>query len=208
MSQISKTNGKNGKTTSTSKEVLDKREIIMEAVHTILDTVGEDPNRDGLLDTPKRVAKAYEELLAGYSQNLHEVVNDALFDVEYEDEMVIVEDIPYDSMCEHHMLPFSGKAHVAYIPSDKVIGLSKIPRIVDMFARRLQVQERMGVQIADAINKVLKPKGVIVMVEGGHSCAAMRGVKKKNVNMKTITTLGEFKHHRELRKEFLDLISL
>ena len=147
------------------------------AVRQILANVGEDPDRDGLKQTPNRVAKMYSELLQGYHQDVKTVINGAMFDVEYgEDEMVVVGDIPYNSMCEHHMLPFVGKVHVGYIPGDKVVGLSKIPRIVDMFARRLQVQERLTNEIADALEQAINPKGVMVVVEGQHSCASLRGV--------------------------------
>jgi GTP cyclohydrolase IA len=173
----------------------------------ILIELGEDPNREGLLRTPHRVAKMYAELLEGYTQNLVDIVNGALFEANYgEGEMVVVADIEYNSMCEHHMLPFLGKAHVAYIPRDKVIGLSKIPRIVDMFARRLQIQERLTNEIADAIHGALDPLGVIVMVDGQHNCAALRGVKKHDVNMVTTAQRGQFKEDRELRNEFYRLI--
>lgn len=186
---------------------LDSRAAIEEAVKLILINVGEDPNRDGLLRTPQRVARMYEELLEGYHQDLQAILNDALFDVEYgEGEMVVVADIEYQSLCEHHMLPFVGKAHVAYIPRHKIVGLSKIPRIVDMFARRLQVQERMTNEIADALEEVLDPVGVIVVVEGQHSCAALRGVKKHGVNMVTTAKRGEFRTNRDLRDEFYRLI--
>ena len=173
----------------------------------ILIQLGEDPEREGLQRTPHRVAKMYAELLEGYTQDLNTLVNSALFDVSYgTDEMVVVADIEYNSMCEHHMLPFTGKASVAYIPRDKVIGLSKIPRIVDMFAHRLQIQERMTNEIADAIDDVLDATGVMVMVEGEHSCAHLRGVKKHGVNMVTTAQRGAFREDRELRNEFYRLI--
>ena len=149
------------------------------------------------------MAKAYAELTAGYHVNTAELINNAVFDVEY-DEMVLVKDIDFFSLCEHHMLPFYGKAHVAYIPNGKVIGLSKIPRIVEMFARRLQVQERMTQQIADFLQETLQPQGVAVVVEGQHLCAAMRGVKKANARMTTSAMLGSFKHNPQTRGEFLD----
>ena len=177
------------------------------AVRQILANVGEDPDRDGLKQTPNRVARMYTELLQGYHQDVKTVINGAMFDVEYgEDEMVVVGDIPYSSMCEHHMLPFVGKAHVGYIPGDKVVGLSKIPRIVDMFARRLQVQERLTNEIADALERALNPKGVMIVVEGQHSCASLRGVKKHGVNMTTTARRGEFRTESKTRDEFYRLI--
>lgn len=186
--------------------LMDADKKIAEAVKIILESVGEDPNREGLLDTPVRVARAYNELLAGYNRDLQTVVNGALFDVQYgQGEMIVVEDIPYDSMCEHHMLPFSGTAHVAYIPSNKIIGLSKIPRIVEMYARRLQVQERLTNQVADAIEQVLDAEGVMVVIDGEHMCAALRGIKKKGMNMRTTAMRGLFKSDQELRREFREL---
>lgn len=188
-------------------ETIDSRTAIEDAVKLILVNVGEDPSRGGLRRTPERIARMYEELLEGYQQDLHTILNGALFEVEYgEGEMVVVADIEYQSLCEHHMLPFVGKAHVAYIPRDRVIGLSKIPRIVDMFARRLQVQERLTSEIADAIVEVLDPVGVMVMVEGQHSCASLRGVKKHGVNLVTTAKRGAFSTDRELRDEFYRLI--
>jgi GTP cyclohydrolase I len=185
----------------------DAHDAIKDAVRSILVNVGEDPHRDGLLKTPHRVAKMYGELLEGYHQDVETVINGAMFDVAYgEGEMVVVADIEYNSMCEHHMLPFVGKVHVAYIPRDKVVGLSKIPRIVDMFARRLQVQERLTNEIADALDEALAPLGVMVVVEGQHSCAALRGVKKRGVNMVTTAKRGAFKEDRELRDEFYRLV--
>jgi GTP cyclohydrolase I len=182
------------------------QEKIVSAVHQILTCVGEDPDREGLLRTPERVAKAYEELLSGYRTDPVELLNDAIFDVSY-DEMVIVRDIEFYSMCEHHMLPFLGRAHVAYLPKGKVIGLSKIPRIVDMFARRLQVQERMTRQIAELIDELLHPKGVAVVVEGLHLCSVMRGVKKHDARMTTSSMSGAFRTNLSTRQEFLDNIS-
>ncbi len=172
------------------------------AVRDILSLVGEDPNREGLQRTPHRVAKMYDELLAGYKMDTETIVNNALFDVEY-DEMVIVKDIEFFSMCEHHMLPFYGRAHVAYIPNEKIIGLSKIPRIVEMFARRLQVQERMTQQIAQTIDEVLSPLGVAVVIEGSHMCSMMRGVKKEHPRMVTSTMVGSFKKNPMTRNEFM-----
>ncbi len=173
----------------------------------ILTELGEDPDREGLQRTPHRVAKMYGELLDGYGQNLDRLVNGALFEAGYGDhEMVVVANIEYNSMCEHHMLPFVGKAHIAYIPNDKVIGLSKIPRIVDMFAHRLQIQERLTNEIADALDTALETRGVMVMVEGEHSCARLRGVKKHGVNMVTTAQRGAFREDRDLRSEFYKLI--
>lgn len=176
-------------------------------IREILLQLGEDPDREGLQRTPHRVAKMYAELLKGCTQNLEEIVNGALFEANYgEGEMVVVADLEYNSMCEHHMLPFIGKAHVAYIPRDRVIGLSKIPRIVDVFAHRLQIQERMTNEIADAIHEALDPSGVMVVVEGEHSCARLRGVKKHGVNMVTTAQRGLFSEDRALRDEFYRLI--
>ncbi|MBN1200569.1 MAG: GTP cyclohydrolase I FolE [Anaerolineae bacterium] len=184
-------------------------DVIEKSVELILLSVGENPSRDGLQRTPHRVAKMYGELLEGYHKDLETVVNNALFDVEYgEGEMVVVANIEYNSMCEHHMLPFTGKAHVAYIPRDKVIGLSKIPRIVDMFARRLQVQERLTNEVADALVEALDPVGVMVVFEGQHSCASLRGVKKHGVNMVTTAKRGEFRTNRDLRDEFYRMIGM
>ncbi len=181
----------------------DRKREIEEAVRRILVNVGEDPEREGLLRTPDRIARMYDEVLAGYHVDPIALVNDALFDVEY-DEMIVVKDIEFFSMCEHHMLPFFGKAHVAYIPADKVIGLSKIPRIVEMYARRLQVQERMTRQIAELIEEVLEPQGVGVVVEGAHMCSMMRGVRKENARMVTSAMLGNFKKSEKTRNEFLE----
>ena len=176
------------------------------AVKTILTSIGEDPEREGLKRTPERVAKAYDELLSGYRTDPIELLNEAIFEVSY-DEMVIVRDIEFYSMCEHHMLPFLGRAHVAYLPKGKVIGLSKIPRIVDMFAKRLQVQERMTRQIADLVDELLHPKGVAVVVEGLHLCSVMRGVKKHDARMTTSSMSGAFRNNLSTRQEFLDNIS-
>jgi GTP cyclohydrolase I len=172
----------------------------------ILKAVGEDPQRDGLQKTPARVARMYAELLSGYHTDPNAVVNGAIFDVKY-DEMVIVRDIEFYSLCEHHMLPFMGRAHVAYIPSGKVLGLSKIPRIVDMYARRLQVQERMTRQIADLLRDLLQPQGVAVVVEAMHLCSMMRGVKKHDARMTTSAMHGAFRANLATRQEFLDSIS-
>ena len=178
-----------------------------DSVRTILVNIGEDPDREGLQKTPNRVARMFDELTSGYHMDPEAVINGAIFNVDYADEMVVVQDIEFYSMCEHHMLPFYGKAHVAYIPNNKVIGLSKIPRIVDMFARRLQIQEQMTSQIATFLQETLDAQGVAVVVEGLHMCSMMRGVKKQHSKMKTSRMLGEFKEDRELRKEFLQHIA-
>jgi GTP cyclohydrolase I len=180
-------------------------EQIKLAVRSILESVGEDPERDGLKNTPLRVARMYEEILQGYHIDPETLINGALFEVAY-DEMVVVKDIEYYSLCEHHMVPFYGVAHVAYIPRGKVLGLSKIPRVVDMFARRLQVQERMTRQIADFLDGVLHPRGVAVVVEGAHLCSMMRGVRKANARMVTSAVLGGFKTDARTRSEFFEHI--
>ncbi len=177
------------------------REIYAEVLHRI----GEDPARDGLVNTPKRVEKAIQFLTRGYSQTVEEVIHGALFDVDY-DEMVIMKDVEFYSQCEHHLLPFFGRAHVAYIPHGKVIGLSKIPRIVDLFARRLQVQERLTREIADAIDEAIHPQGVAVILEAQHLCMMMRGVEKQRSKTVTSAMLGVFKSQMQTRNEFLSLV--
>jgi GTP cyclohydrolase I len=179
---------------------------IEQAVLQILRAVGENPEREGLVMTPRRVARMFTELLGGYTMDPQAIVNGALFNVKY-DEMVIVRDIEFYSLCEHHMLPFIGRAHVAYIPNGKVLGLSKIPRIVDMYARRLQVQERMTRQIADFLRDLLQPQGVAVVVEAMHLCSMMRGVKKHDARMTTSAMHGAFRANLATRQEFLDNIS-
>lgn len=179
---------------------------IEEAVRSILEAVGEDPEREGLQGTPERIGRMYAELLAGYRTDPVALINEALFTVEYDD-MVLVRDIEFFSMCEHHMLPFMGRAHVAYIPDGRVIGLSKIPRIVDMFAQRLQVQERMTRQIADFLCSTLNPLGAGVVVEALHMCSMMRGVKKHDARMTTSAMVGTFRTKAATRQEFLDSIS-
>ena len=187
--------------------IMEPEATMQEAVSQILASLGEDPSRDGLRDTPRRVAEMYGELLGGYEQDLETLVNGARFEVEYgTGEMVMASEIEYVSMCEHHMLPFTGKAHVAYIPKDRVIGLSKIPRIVDMYSRRLQVQERLTNEIADALEKAIAPAGVMVILEGQHSCAAFRGVKKHGMNMTTTAQRGAFRDDQALRGEFYRLL--
>lgn len=181
-------------------------DAIESAVLSMLRAFGEDPEREGLKNTPNRVARMFPELLSGYRTDPVKMVNGALFTVDYDD-MVIVRDIEFYSLCEHHMLPFIGRAHVAYIPRGQVIGLSKVPRVVDMYARRLQVQERMTRQIADFIHDLLKPQGVAVVVEALHMCSMMRGVRKHDARMTTSTMLGTFRTRIATREEFLDNIS-
>jgi len=194
-----------------SEELLNRFELDLEpvdlkaamrSISDLLRAIGEDPNREGLLNTPERVAKAYQELVSGYTTDPKQLINDAIFDIEYSD-IVVVNDIQFYSLCEHHLLPFIGYAHVAYIPNRKVIGLSKIPRIVDMFSRRLQVQERLTRQIGEFLDEILEPKGVAVVMTGQHMCSTIRGVKKHDSNMTTRTMLGDFKQNRELRNEFI-----
>ena len=177
-------------------------ETIRSAVESLLRAFGEDPDRPGLKHTPERVARMYHELLSGYRQDPHKIVNDAMFEETY-DEMVVVRDIEFYSLCEHHLLPFLGRAHVAYFPRGRVVGLSKIPRIVDMFAKRLQVQERMTRQIAEFLQELLNPYGVAVVIEGLHLCATMRGVKKHDARMTTSAMLGAFRKDMATREEFL-----
>lgn len=188
-----------------AKSNIDINEV-QSAVQRILLAIGEDPDRDGLKRTPERIARMYAELLSGYQMDPMKVVNEALFDIKY-DEMVIVRDIEFYSLCEHHMLPFMGRVHVAYIPDGKVLGLSKIPRIVDLYAHRLQVQERMTRQIADFIRDLLHPQGVAVVVEALHLCMSMRGVQKHNARLTTSAMHGAFRANLATRQEFLDNIS-
>jgi GTP cyclohydrolase I len=185
-------------------KAIDKKKIV-EAVSKILSAIGEDPQREGLVRTPHRVANAYEEILGGYTMDPVKLINGALFTVDY-DEMVVVKDIEFFSLCEHHLLPFFGRVHVAYLPRNKVLGLSKIPRIVDMFAHRLQVQERMTQQIAHFMQDTINPLGVGVVVEAQHLCMMMRGIKKEQASMTTSAMLGGFRTRLETRMEFLDMI--
>lgn len=171
----------------------------------IIRGVGEDPGREGLRDTPERAAKAMQFITRGYQQSLDEVVNNAIFESD-NDQMILVKDIELYSLCEHHLLPFIGKCHVAYIPTGKVIGLSKIARIVDMYARRLQIQENLTKQIADSLMQTIQPSGVGVIIEAQHLCMMMRGVEKQNSMMTTSMMLGSFRHHDRTRSEFLRLV--
>ena len=181
-------------------------EAARRSVTELIKAIGEDPEREGLQRTPERVARMYSELLSGYSTDPDRFINGALFNITY-DEMVIVRDIEFYSLCEHHMLPFIGRAHVAYLPAGKVIGLSKIPRVVDMYARRLQVQERLTRQIADFLSEALQPQGVAVVVEAMHMCSMMRGVKKHDARMTTSAMHGAFRANLATRNEFLENIA-
>ena len=182
-----------------------RRDRLAGLTHDWLGTIGEDPDREGLLKTPERVAKAWEFITGGYRQTLEEVANEAVFQAEGS-QMVIVKDIEFYSMCEHHMLPFFGRAHVGYIPNQKILGLSKFARITDLFARRLQVQERITTQIADAIMELLEPAGVGVVLEGQHLCMAMRGVQKQQSSTISTSMLGVFREDSKTRQEFMDAI--
>jgi len=179
---------------------------MQDLIRRLLVELGEDPEREGLLRTPKRVDKALRFLTSGYSANIDEVLNEALFTVDYS-EMVIVKDIDFYSLCEHHLLPFFGKCHIAYIPATRVIGLSKIPRLVDVFSRRLQIQERLTNQIADTIREKIGPLGVAVVIEATHLCMSMRGVEKQNSVVVTSTMLGTFRSRQETRQEFMSLVA-
>ena len=181
-------------------------EKLKKLTHSLLEEIGEDPDRQGLLKTPSRVAKSWKYFSQGYDQHLEDIVNKAIFNESSKD-MVVVRDVEFFSLCEHHLLPFFGKTHVGYIPNGKVIGLSKIPRIIDMYARRLQVQERLTHQIADAIQDVLKPNGVAIVMEGRHMCMKMRGVEKQNSLATTSTMLGKFRESVRTRNEFMSLIN-
>jgi GTP cyclohydrolase IA len=178
---------------------------MIEEIRSILTKIGEDPTRDGLINTPRRVDRSFRFLTSGYRMSADELLNGALFDVAY-DEMVIVRDIETFSLCEHHLLPFFGKCHVGYIPNGRVIGLSKIPRLVDMYARRLQVQERLTMQIAETINEKVRPRGVAVVVEAQHLCMIMRGVEKQHSVAVTSSMIGAFKDNQNTRNEFLNLV--
>jgi len=183
----------------------DAKKTIADSVRKIIEAIGEDPNRDGLRRTPERFEKAFRFLTSGYQQDPEKLLNGAMFTVCY-DQMVLVKDIEFYSLCEHHLLPFFGKCHVAYIPDKKVVGLSKIPRLVNMFARRLQIQERLTNQIANSIQQKIAPLGVGVVIEGRHLCMAMRGVEKESSQTVTSAMLGSFKDNPKTREEFLSLV--
>jgi len=185
--------------------MVEMRASLEEAVGTLLTEIGEDPSRDGLVRTPERVRRMYHELTAGYRVDPDALMNGARFSVDY-DEMVVVRDIEFFSLCEHHLLPFVGKAHVGYLPRGSVIGLSKIPRIVDMYAQRLQIQERLTVQVADFLMERLEPKGVACVIEATHMCTMMRGVKKQEATMVTSSMTGTFRRDARTRAEFMGLI--
>ena len=184
-----------------------KYDKIANLTNKLLEEIGEDPKREGLIKTPLRVAKAWKFFSNGYKQNLDDIINNAIFNEDSKD-MVIVRDVEFFSLCEHHLLPFFGKAHVAYIPDGKVIGLSKIPRIIDMFSRRLQVQERLTRQISETVKDVLEPVGVAVIMEGQHMCMQMRGVEKQSSLATTSSMLGKFRESDRTRAEFLSIIGL
>ena len=184
----------------------DKTSTIATSYAEIIDQLGEDPQREGLLKTPERAAKAMQFLMQGYKQDPADILKSALFNEEYS-ELVLVKDIEVYSMCEHHILPFFGKAHIAYIPNGQIVGLSKIPRLVDVFARRLQVQERLTLQIRDCLEEVLQPRGVAVVIEAQHMCMQMRGVQKQNSMTTTSAFTGEFLKEERTRQEFFNLIS-
>ena len=182
------------------------REDAEAAVRTLMEWIGENPNREGLLGTPSRVARAYRELFSGYGDDPKEILRRTFEEVDGYDEMVVLRDIRFASHCEHHILPIIGRAHVAYLPNRRVIGISKLARIVDIYARRLQIQEKLTVQIADTIDEVLRPKGVAVMVEASHECMTTRGVHKSGVSMVTSRMTGDFRSNASTRREFLNII--
>ena len=186
-------------------QVLAQAEVLAESVRSILIAIGEDPDREGLRRTPERVAKAMADLTSGMNQTMADVLNGAIFTQEY-DQMVLVKDIEFCSLCEHHLLPFNGKAHIAYLPNGRVVGLSKLPRLLEIYARRLQLQERLTQQVAGAIQEALRPRGVAVMLEAAHFCMMMRGVEKQNSKTVTVALLGEFRDSQLLRSEFFGAV--
>ena len=194
-------NTKNPTSKPTRKEAED-------AVRTLISWAGDDPKREGLIETPKRVVKSYEEFYAGYDQDPAEILSKVFEEIEGYDEIVLVKDILLESHCEHHMVPILGKAHVAYLPDKRVVGLSKLARVVDLYAKRLQTQETMTAQIADTINEVLKPKGVAVVIDAEHQCMSSRGVLKKGTSTVTSRMLGAFRDSQKSRMEFMNLIAL
>ena len=194
-------NTKNPTSKPTRKEAED-------AVRTLISWAGDDPKREGLIETPKRVVKSYEEFYAGYDQDPAEILSKVFEEIEGYDEIVLVKDILLESHCEHHMVPILGKAHVAYLPDKRVVGLSKLARVVDLYAKRLQTQETMTAQIADTINEVLKPKGVAVVIDAEHQCMSSRGVSKKGTSTVTSRMLGTFRDSQKSRMEFMNLIAL
>ena len=183
------------------------REEAMDAVRTMIAWAGDDPTREGLLETPKRVIKAYEEFFAGYDMDPDEILNKTFEEVAGYDEMIIIKDIRLESHCEHHMVPILGKAHLAYIPNNRVVGISKLARVVDVYGKRLQTQETMTAQIAESINRVLQPKGVAVVVDAGHQCMTTRGIHKTETSTVTSRMLGAFRKNANTRAEFMNLIS-
>ena len=183
------------------------REEAMDAVKTMIAWAGDDPTREGLLETPKRVIKAYEEFFAGYEMDPDDILNKTFEEVAGYDEMIIIKDIRLESHCEHHMVPILGKAHLAYIPNNRVVGISKLARVVDVYGKRLQTQETMTAQIAESINRVLKPKGVAVVVDAGHQCMTTRGIHKTNATTITSQMLGVFRSDYRTRSEFMNLIN-
>lgn len=183
------------------------RQEALKAVRTLIQWTGDDPDREGLLETPDRVLRAYDEFFSGYAEDPKEILRKTFSETEGYDEMIVLRDVRFESHCEHHMVPIIGKAHIAYIPKRRVVGISKLSRIIDMYAKRLQIQERLTAQIADTINEVLQPKGVAVVIEATHQCMTTRGVHKTGVSMVTSRMLGVFRTHETTRKEFMSLLS-
>jgi GTP cyclohydrolase IA len=201
-------------TSAKSKKIIKKalkkptRQEAENAVRTLIRWAGDDPEREGMLDTPRRVVKSYEEFFKGYDLDPTPILSRTFKDVEGYDEMIVLRDIAFDSYCEHHMVPFTGRAHIAYIPSNKVVGISKLARLVDVFAKRLQIQEKLTAQIAETLNTVLKPRGVAVVVEASHMCMTTRGVAKPGTVMQTSHLLGSFRSDPRTRQEFFSLLKV